>query len=190
MKYKITTAVATEPVSLAEAKLHLRVETAETAEDTLITGLITAAREAAEHYTGRGFAPQTLEVVMDNFPTTSGGIELPLSPVATITSVKYTDNAGVEQTLSSTKYALSLYGLARDLTLTYSSEWPDTQAIPNAVRIVQVCGYATLPKAAKSALLLLIGHLYENRQAVSALKVEEIPMGARALLDTIKIWSF
>lgn len=184
MSFKVVTPVATEPVTLAEAKLHLRVDAAD--EDTLITGLITAAREFAEHYTGRALAPQTLEMALDKFP--ADGIDLDMPPVATITSVKYTDTAGVEQTVLATDYALSLYGDSRRLTLAYGKSWPSTRDIANAVRIVYVTGYTTAPKAVKAAILLLIGHLYENRQDVSTLKAEEIPNGAKSLLNTVKVW--
>lgn len=186
--YKVITPVAVEPITTAEAKLHLRVDVSD--DDTLIAALITAAREFAEHYTGRAFAPQTLEVALDCFPVYEDDyIDLDLPPVATITSVKYTDEAGTEQTIAGSSYALSLYGDSRRLAPTYNVYWPATQAVPDAVRIRYVTGYTTLPKAAKAALLLLIGHLYENRQAVSTLSLDEIPMGARSLLDTIKIWS-
>lgn len=186
--YKVIAPVAVEPVTIEEAKLHLRVDV--TDEDTLIGALITAAREFAEHYTGRAFAPQTLEMALDCFPVYEDDyIDLDMPPVATITTVKYTDAVGVEQTIPGSSYVLSLYGESRRLTPAYNVYWPTTRDIPNAVRIRYVTGYTTLPKAAKAGLLLLIGHLYENRQAVSTLSLEEIPMGARSLLDTIKIWS-
>lgn len=186
--FKVVTPVATEPLTTAEAKLHLRVDT--TDDDTIIAALITAAREFAEHYTGRAFAAQTLEMALPCFPEYEDDyIDLDMPPVATISSVKYTDEAGVEQTIAGSSYALSLYGDSRRLAPTFGIYWPATQDVPDAVRIRYVTGYTTLPKAARAGLLLLIGHLYENRQAVSTLSLEEIPMGARALLDTIKIWS-
>lgn len=184
MRYKVITAVATEPVTLAEAKLHLRVDA--TDEDTLITTMITVAREFAEHYTGRALAPQTLEMALDKFP--KDRIDLDMPPVTSVTSVKYTDTAGVEQTVLATDYSLSTYGESRQISLADSKTWPSTQDIADAVRIRYVTGYTTAPKAVKSAMLLLIGHLYENRQAVSSLNVNEIPMGAVALMDTVKIW--
>jgi len=190
MSFKVITSIATEPITLAEAKLHLRVETSETVDDTLITALITVAREFGEHYTGRAFAPQTLEMALPCFPEYEDDyIDLDMPPVATITSVKYTDATGVEQTIAGSAYALSLYGDSRRIAPTYNVYWPTTQDVPDAVRIRYVTGYTVLPKAAKAGLLLLIGHLYENRQAVSTLSLDEIPMGARSLLDTIKIWS-
>lgn len=186
--YKVITPVAAEPVTLVEAKLHLRADTAD--DDALITGLITAAREFGEHYTGRALAPQTLEMGLDEFPygVDCDYIDLDMPPVATISSVKYTDAAGTEQTIAGSAYALSLYGDSRRLAPTYNVDWPTTQDVPDAVRIRYVTGFTALPKAAKAGLLLLIGHLYENRQAVSTLSLDEIPVGARSLLDTIKIW--
>jgi uncharacterized phiE125 gp8 family phage protein len=185
MTYKVVTAVATEPVTLAEAKLHLRVDASD--DDDLIGALITAAREFAEHYTGRALAEQTLEMALDEFPCVDY-IDLDAPPVASVTSIKYTDTDGVEQTFSSASYSLDTYGTSRQVTLAYGVEWPDTREEPRAVRIRYVTGYATAPKAVKSALLLLIGHLYENRQDATATRLESIPTGAEALLDTVKVW--
>lgn len=182
--YKVITPVATEPVTLAETKLHLRVDGAE--DNDLIDVLITAAREFAEHYTGRALAVQTLEMALDCFPRDY--VELDMPPVASVTSIKYTDAAGTEQTVSASDYGLTTYGESRQVSRAYGVVWPVTQDVPNAVRIRYVTGYAALPKAARAALLLLVGHLYENRQAVSTLSLEEIPMGASALMDTIKVW--
>jgi len=174
MTYKIITAVATEPVTRSEAKLHARIDL--DAEDSL-----------AEHYTGRAFAAQTLEMALRCFPDSCESIELELPPVASVTSIKYTDANGTEQTFSSAKYSLSAYGLARSISLAYGEIWPLSQDIADAVRIRYVTGYTTLPKAAKAALLLIVAHLYKNREVAGPLTVAEIPMGARALLDTVKM---
>jgi uncharacterized phiE125 gp8 family phage protein len=184
MSIKIITPVATEPISLADAKAHLYVEIAN--HDTLISALIVAAREFAEHYTGRALAPQTLEMVLDRFP--AGDITLERAPVTSITSVKYTDASGVERALASNAYALSTYGLSNRLSPGYAMPWPVARDVPDAVCVRYVAGYEPLPKAARSALLLLIGHLYENRQAASELKIEEMPLGVLPLLNTIKLW--
>lgn len=182
--YKVVTPVAAEPVTTAEAKLHCRVDT--TADDTLFDALVVAAREFAEHYTGRAFAAQTLELALDTFPDCNADwIDLDMPPVASVSSVKYTDTAGVEQTMDSGDYSLSVYGESRRISLAYNVSWPLTQDIPNAVRIRYVTGYTTLPKAAKQGLLLVIGHFYEKRGAAT----EDVPEGALALLNTIKVWS-
>lgn len=181
--YKVVTPVASEPVTAAEAKAHCKVDTSD--DDTLITALITAAREFAEHHTGRAFAAQTLEMALDAFPDCNADwIDLDMPPVASVTSVKYTDTAGVEQTMSTSDYALSVYGESRRIALAYNVSWPLTQDIPDAVRIRFVTGYTTLPKAAKQGLLLVIGHYYEQRGP----SADNVPAGALALLDTVKVW--
>ena len=128
-------------------------------------------------------------MALDTFPDWDGPILLDLPPVATISSVKYTDTAGVEQTIAGADYALSLYGDSRKLSCTYGITWPLTREIPDAVRIRYVTGYTTLPTTGKNAMLLLIGHLYENREGVSPIKADEVPLGIRSLFDTIKIWA-
>ncbi|MES1979553.1 MAG: phage head-tail connector protein [Pseudomonadota bacterium] len=186
MTYKVVTAVATECVSLAEARVQLRMTADDTtADDALITALITAAREFAEHYTGRALAPQTLEMALDEFP--ADGIDLDMPPVATITSVKYTDTAGAEQTVSSTDYALSLYGDSRRLSLAYGATWPSTQDIADAVRIRYVTGYTTAPKAVKAAILLDIELRYNKLMPSDQAAYEK---ARDALLGTVKIWGF
>lgn len=184
MSIKIITPVTTEPVSLADAKSHLYVSAAN--HDTVISALIVAAREFGEHYTGRALAPQTLEMALDRFP--AGDITLERAPVTSIVSVKYTDTAGVERTLAANAYALSAYGLSNRLSPGYAMTWPTARDAPDAVRIRYVAGYEALPRIVRSGLLLLIGHLFENRQAVSELKPEEMPLGALACLDTVKLW--
>jgi len=197
MHFKVVTAVTTEPVLLADARLHIKADS-DTSEDTLISAWITAAREIAEHYTGRALAPQTLEAALDEFPWDDDSIELPMPPVATITSVKYTDTTGVEQTISASAYALSLYGDSRQIAPTYGNEWPSTQDIPDAVRIRYVTGYgatgagagfAACPKAVKAAILLMVAWMNENRG--SEMNPDDIqPPAAKSLLNTVKLWGF
>lgn len=212
MKFKVVTAIQTEPVSLDEARLHLRIDADNTSEDDLISALIVTAREVAEQYTGRALAPQTLEAALDEFPNLRSRqwthrrqtlarcdeIELPRPPVTAVASIKYTDLDGTEQTVDPTWYSLSTYGDSREITLAYGRFWPFTQPIADAVRIRFAAGYGAdggpaLPKAVKAAILLLVGHLYENRQDVIAdvrAVAVQIPMGAEALLDTVKLWGF
>lgn len=182
--HKVITDADAEPLLLAEVKAHLRVDV--TDDDALITALIPAAREFAEHYTGRSLVVRTLEMALHFFPEYH--IDLDASPVTSVVSIKYTDMAGNEQTVPDTDYTLSPYGEARRISLGYLKQWPVTQDVPDAVRIQYVAGFAALPAAARSAMLLLIGHLYQNRQEVSATKLTEVPMGAIALLNTIKAW--
>ena len=188
MGIKVITPVATEPVTLAEAKLHLRliVDPADTTphpDDAMIQAQISAAREFAEHYTGRALAPQTLELALDEFPADS--IELPRVPVTAITSIKYIDVDGAEQTLDAELYSLDDYGITAWVDPAYDTAWPETRAIKNAVKVRYTAGYETAPSTVKDAMLLTVAHLYENRQEATSYKVEQIPMGTKSLLNTI-----
>lgn len=188
MAIKIITPVATEPVTLAELQAHLRlyVVAGVSTDDAMIQAQLSAAREYAEHYTGRALAPQTLELALDAFP--AGAIDLPGVPVTSITSIKYIDVAGAEQTLAVGTYSLNDYGITAKAERAFGTVWPGTQASANAVKVRYVAGYAVAPKAVKAALLLFVGHLFENRQEVNvnaAIKTEQIPMGVHALLNTV-----
>jgi uncharacterized phiE125 gp8 family phage protein len=186
MKYKVVTAVTTEPVTLAEARLQCKVDSDDTSHDTVLTALITAAREFAEHYTGRALAAQTLEAALDAFPA-DDFIDLPMPPVATITHIKYTDTAGAEQTLASGDYALSAYGNSQRISLAYGATWPSTQEVADALRIRFVTGYTTAPKAVKAALLLHI----EMESPLNPHSPAERAMKERArdsLLDLVKVY--
>lgn len=183
---KVIEQPTTEPVSLAEAKMQCRLITSITdtsahPEDDLIKGAIIAAREFAEHFTGRSIAVKTLERALDAFP--SGGIELPGIPVTSIVSVKYLDPDGVERTLSNADYWLNDYGLTA--TLEPGMRWPAALARKHAVKVRYIAGYAAVPHSAKCAMLLIIAHLYENRQEGTPFKVEQIPMGAQSFLNTL-----
>jgi len=188
MNFKVVTPVSAEPVSLQEARLQCKIDEDDTSHDAALTSLVTTAREYAQHYTGRALAPQTLEVALDAFPPFDHpSITLPLCPVTSITSIKYTDLAGTEQTLLNTKYALSPYGESRMLAPTYGSYWPTTQDIMNSVRIVQVCGYTTCPKAAKQAMLIHI-ELESPLNPHTPAEREALEKARDSLLNTIKVY--
>lgn len=203
MSFRVVTPVAVEPVTLADARLHLRVGSDDTTEDSLILVWITVAREYAEAYTRRALATQTLELALDRFPGSPPALPawtwspedsafvLDKPPVSSISSIKYTDPQGVEQTLDPSKYALSPYGTGSMVYPTYGNPWPATQATRNAVRVQYVAGYSAPPQAVKAAILLIVGHLYENRQDVyvdGRVAIASVPNGADALLDTVKLY--
>jgi uncharacterized phiE125 gp8 family phage protein len=164
MSARLITAPALEPVTLAEAKLHLRVDG--TDEDTLITPLIVAARQYAEHLTERALITQAWELVVDAFP--SAEIRLPRPPLISITSVKYDDTAGVERTLSPTTYSPDVYSEPGWLLPAHGYDWPDTWDAANAVRVRYSAGYgaaaSAVPEGIKSWILLRVGSLYRQRE--------------------------
>jgi len=195
MAYKIIIAATTEPILLAEARDHLRIEAFGSPEahpdDAKIELLISSAREWCEQYTGRALAQQTIEVAYDNFP--ENGIELPLTPVISITSIKYIDPQGIENTLANTVYALDDYSQPNWIVLQANQIWPTTNGVANNVKIRLTVGNTTsnIPKAIKSAMLLLVGNLYENRQediaATSRVTFNSLPLGVYNLLQPYRL---
>lgn len=194
MSVKTITPPAAEPVSVQEAKLHLRLiadvaDTTPHPEDGLIASLIVAARQGAEHITGRALMPQTLELALDRF---CDGIKLPRPPFASIESIKYIDPEGVTQTIATGAWRVDDYSEPALVLPPYGEAWPTTRAQENAVLIRYVAGYANaaeVPAQIKSWMLLRIGMLYENRESVTAgVTLAELPQIDR-LLDAERIWS-
>lgn len=190
---KITTAPASEPVSLTEAKLHLRID--HSTEDSLITSHIETARQIAEDISGRAFFNRTLTATLDCWPA-SGIIKLPSAPLVSVTSVKYTDEDGAQSTWASSNYIVDTQNEPGRIVFTSDSTLPSvTLQEVNGIEIVYVAGYGTntddIPERYKQGMLLLIGHLYENRETVitaQGYNVAELPFGAVTLLQMDKVW--
>lgn len=181
MTVKVVTPPGSEPVSIEEAKLHLRVGT--DADDDLISALIVAARETAEGFQNRSFITQTLKEVLDHFPRTPH--RLPRPPVSVVTSIVYTDSDGEEGTVDAGSYFLD--AVSGRLVLNYGYSWPSVTLRPAAgVAITYTAGYGAaedVPARVKQAMLLMIGHWYEHReQVITGTIVAELPMAAKALL--------
>jgi uncharacterized phiE125 gp8 family phage protein len=183
MLLQLITAPAVEPVTLPEAKAHLRV--LHSAEDTLIEGLVKAARIHIEATTGRALVTQTWDFWLPAFPV-SGVVELPKPPLQTVTWVKYRDLDGVEQTLDAADYLVVAPGLIGTVELAPDADWPATQTRQQAIAVRFVAGYGaaadSVPADLRAALLLMAEHLYYNRGAVTAENLKATPMGVDALL--------
>lgn len=70
-EFKVITQVATEPITLADAKTYLRVDYSD--EDALITDIISRARSYAERATHRAFATQQIQQI-DVIARPDGGV--------------------------------------------------------------------------------------------------------------------
>jgi len=189
--------VATEPITLAMARLHLRLDTEGSPpshpDDTLVEALIVAAREAAEGYTGLAIAYQSYTLALDEFP--DAAIVLGKWPINSIASITYKDADNATQTLSSTNYFLDNYARPGEVALQPTKSWPVTAAVANAVIVTFTAGFTDtlspnpypLPKSLKQALLLTIGHLYDHREAASAVQKYEVPLGVVSLMTPHRI---
>lgn len=189
MNLTLKTAPETEPVSEAEAKVHLKVD--HTDDDTYINTLIEVARLHAEELTQRGFITQTWELRLDWFPHQ---IDLLRPPVISVTSVKYIDEDGAEQTLAADQYTLDKFKEPGRLVEEFDQTWPTTREVPNAVIVEYIVGYGAataVPDTIKQAILFLIAHWYEQREAIIiGTIVAETPDTFEALLGPFRIIRF
>ena len=170
MKPVRTVAPEVAPVSLAEAKTHLRVDF--TDDDTLIGALIDAATAHVDGYTGilaRALVTQTWRQDFCDWPG-DRVLRLPLAPVASVESVKYFDAANVETTVAeSGNYAL--LEDARGPYIKFTSDFAAPALYDerdDRIRVTFVAGYggaAEVPAAIRAAVLLIVGDLYKNRDA-------------------------
>ena len=177
------TTTPTEPVTLDEAKLHLRVDG--TDEDALIQGLISAARESCEDRIEGAIPVTGWKLTLDAFPD---AIRLPRAPIASVESVKYLDADGVQQTLSALDYLVDTVSTPGYIVPAYGKAWPETREQINAVEVEYTAGSATTPAALKAAILLMVGSLYAFREDDSVGQVSKIPTGVDALLDPFRYW--
>lgn len=148
-----TIAPSTEPLTLAEAKLYLRVD--DNAEDRLITEQITVSRELAEQFLRRSLMPQTWKLAYDD--GVPAEVALPRGPVQSVVSVLIRSASGIVQTVAASTYTLT----AAKQSLRFSQSLTGDQ-----IEITYVTGYATqaeIPRAIRQGMLAQLSALYDNR---------------------------
>ena len=178
------TAPAEAPISLAQAKAHLRIDYED--DDLYIAALIDAATGHLDGWSGllgRALVTQTWRQDFPSLPA-DGKFRLPLAPVAAVSSITYLDAEGAVQTLDPAAYTLPVAdGLGPYVRLVAAP--PATARRDDAVSVTFTAGYgppADVPAAIRHALLLLVGHWYAAREAASAVAMTELPLGVSALL--------
>lgn len=191
MAIKRITQPSSEPVTLAEVKAQLSIQTADTEVDAIITRRITEARQVVETITGRSIMPCQWEVVLDSFPDE---IELFYPPATSIVSIKYIDLNQTEQTMDSADYALDSDSTPNWVLPAYGTDWPDTLDTINAVRVRYTSGYASasdVPGPIKEALMLIVGHWMRYQGAVEAgINITRIPYAVECLLESYRVFRF
>lgn len=186
MALKLITDATVEPVTLAQAKVQCRVDEDITTDDTLIEGLVSAARKMAEQECNRALISQTWERVIDAFPAVE--IELGKHRVIAITSVTYIDAAGNSQTMAAEDYSLDADSDGGFLLPAADAEWPDTLDTANAVRVRFTAGYgadaSAVPECIKAWIRIMVGHMHPNGDKLTP---EQKKMVDR-LLDSERVW--
>lgn len=172
----IVTAPATEPLTLAMAKAHVRVD--DDADDALIGALIATARAHVEARTGTRLVTQTVSIRADGWTDLAS---LPIGPVGDVVSVGYLDADDEAATLSADDYDLQADGLEARIALAYGARWP---AIRDGSLITVTCevGYGDAdeqPPEVVQAMLLLIGDFYAQRESfVTGTIATAVPLAA------------
>jgi uncharacterized phiE125 gp8 family phage protein len=172
-----------EPISLIEAKAHLRVTISD--DDDQITALIETAREFIEDEIGIVLVDTEYDVLLDRFPTGRGSILIPRYPLVLVDQITYVDAGGVERTLDPALYEWDASREPGRLYPAYGKTWPATLVHPRAVAVRFAAGFgdaADVPERAKSAVKLIVGHLYEHREENTELALTELPLGAQRLI--------
>lgn len=151
MYLRMVTPPAIEPITLEEAKQHMRVDGND--DDSLISALITAARQRAEEYTKRAFITQSWELALDSV---SGKVYLPRPPIQAINGVTLDG-----EIVSAENYSL----IGQDV---FYSRIPFRAINPASLVIRYTSGYGSnatdVPQAIRQAILMLVAHMYEARE--------------------------
>ncbi|ESR22794.1 head-tail connector protein [Lutibaculum baratangense] len=170
---------AAEPVSLAEAKAFLKVETDD--EDVLIGTLIAAARLHVEAATRRVLMSQGWRLVLDGWPPRRR-IEIPLSPVRSVDQIMVYDDAGDPTVLPETEWLADAVSFPARI---YVREAMEPTAAFNGIEIDLTAGYgpdpADVPEGLRLAILQLVAQWHETREPVAFGAVSEVPEAVRAL---------
>ena len=191
MGLSIVTGPTTEPLTLAEAKAHCRIDISD--DDGLLAGYILAARHWIEGQTHRAMVQRTYDYTIDwCWPTKNcrSWIDLPFPPLVSVTSVSYVDTNGATQTLSTSLYTVMTNRPVGAITNAYEQTWPDLRPQVEAITVRFVAGYASVPDDLVQAMKMLVAHWYENRETVVIGQATEVPMAVEALVSAYRVVSF
>lgn len=194
---KIISAATTEPITLAQARKQCKVDAEGSPptheDDDLITIYMKAAREWCEKFLGAQIAPSIAEMAFTSFTDT---IAIEGGPVAGVVGISYFDEDGTFLAVDPAVYALDTTEQVAVIRLNTDQAWPTTNGENDNIKIQYALGYsipgdspqdAPLPSSVKAAILLLLAHLYKNRESTVEQALSVTPMGVRFLLAQYQI---
>lgn len=179
-----TSAPATQPVTLSEAKAQLRVDGVD--DDAYILSLIATATADVEEMTDRPLITQTWALSLKH---PHYRVYLPKTPVQSIDSITYFDRDEVSQTATVADFHLFSDIYRAWVEPKDDKDWPDVFNRPDALTITFIAGYgaaAAVPVEVKHAILMLVSHWYEQRVAVSEKLMREVPFSVSSLVGLHK----
>ena len=184
-------APANEPLTTAQAKLHLNIETAETFFDAYLDDLVKVARELVETETGLQLITATWELYLPRFPQGRERLYIPIGPVLSITNIDYPDTAGVAATINvTTGIQKTIHESPAYLTPAYDASWPAVRQLVDGVKITFTAGHgSTLSSNARAEHLvrLLVAHWFRHREPAAEKTFNQIPLTARRLIDQLRL---
>ncbi|NTF69383.1 head-tail connector protein [Rhizobium rhizogenes] len=208
MNLRLVTPGTETIVSLTEAKAHLRIFYDD--DDEYITALASAAQDwltGENNWLGRSVVEQGWELTCDRFPRHGycdpwpywrrqgdyqpNALHLPKPPLKEVTGLFYTpSNGGVEVEITDFRTIGIADANGAYLLPAKGQSWPMTDCEPESVRVEFTAGYAELPPSIKHAALLMVGHWYENREAVTTDQkgLANLPLAVDALLAPYRSW--
>jgi len=163
-------------------------------DDALILGMLDAAVAHAEQFTGLSLMVRTWEAAMDELP--AAGFELPRPPFIELLSFSAVNDSDGE--FDAASYLVDDYGTPEQpVVLRPTTTWPIVVKAPNTVKVRYRSGYQSeenpdsdappLPRSLRAAILLVLGHLYENREDSVEKALASIPNGAEALMRPLRV---
>lgn len=166
---KVTDATI-EPVTLAEARSHLRIlDPLDTSNDADIARLITVARTDAEDRMRRTIIDTTWRLMLDHFPS---AIRLPMPRIIGVSELKYIDADGNLQTLDSSMYSVDVASEPGWIVPAWDQSWPTARDQMHAVSVLYSAGYGTnadnVPSPIKQWVLHAVEEMHEHRGLTSA----------------------
>lgn len=185
---ELVTGPAVSPLTLDEVKDHLRIDSSD--EDALLSNLIHAAESHVDGLgdLGRAMITQSWAQYESQAP---GWVRLRMTPVQSLTSVEYYDAAGVLQTATLADFELWRDGDFMICKPKDGAQWPQADTRADAIKITYVAGFGDattdIPEAIREAMLMLIAHLYENRESTTEAKLTSTPMGYDMLMNNQRV---
>jgi len=188
MTAALISAPATEPVSLADVKAHLRVEG--TDEDSLLQAAILAARIHVESETRRKLIAQGWRLYLDEWPA-GRAIDLAVAPLISVESVTFYDVVGAAHVLDENAYRVDAARLPPRIVAKLR---PQAALYDNGIEIDVTAGYGVtslaVPAALRQAILMLVAHWHEHRGAVGFDRAGDVaPLGFEALIAPYRVRS-
>lgn len=209
------TGPGSEPLTLAQAKAYVGIDSTDTSNDTLLADLTTAARRFVEDYTKRALFNQTWDLWLDGIPGAGPGgrginrgpwwdgvregsivaltggfpyIEIPKTPLSSITSMTWYDLSDTAQTFDLTTTVTDVDSKPPRLILKVGATWPIGLRPYRSINIRFVAGYdvsdaTKVPAALLQAIRLLVSHFFENREPLVEGRLAECPLSVKSMLD-------